>query len=193
MNSAAHQQDTVEPVRDAIVLAGGSGTRMLPASLYMPKETMPLIDTPLINHIFWEAIRSGVRRVHIVLSKRKITQLEGFFGSEIDDSLRRKVRPDLPNAALGINESGTEIITYIQENPGGVGDAISIASRHINGPFLVLLGDNILLREHLGPTLASPENASDASLKLVRSFEQNGVPCVGVVPVEQEVLLHAKH
>ena len=42
-------------VRDAIILAGGIGTRMLPASLYAPKEALPLVDTPIINHLIWEA------------------------------------------------------------------------------------------------------------------------------------------
>ena len=36
-------------VRDAIILAGGIGTRMLPASLFTPKEALPLADTPAIN------------------------------------------------------------------------------------------------------------------------------------------------
>ena len=47
-------------VRDAIILAGGIGTRMLPASLYAPKEALPLVDTPIINHLIWEATKAGV-------------------------------------------------------------------------------------------------------------------------------------
>jgi UTP--glucose-1-phosphate uridylyltransferase len=57
-------------VRDAIILAGGIGTRMLPASLYMPKETMPLIDTPILNHLVWEAAKAGVSQVHLVVSEK---------------------------------------------------------------------------------------------------------------------------
>ena len=34
----------MEKVEDAVILAGGNGTRMLPASLFMPKETMLLVD-----------------------------------------------------------------------------------------------------------------------------------------------------
>ena len=58
----------MQDVKDAIILAGGMGTRMLPASLYMPKETMPLVDTPILNHLIWEASKAGVERIHLVLS-----------------------------------------------------------------------------------------------------------------------------
>ena len=69
----------MERVRDAVILAGGSGTRMLPASLYTPKETLPLLDTPILNHLIWEAARAGVSRVHLVLSKRKFEILKEFL------------------------------------------------------------------------------------------------------------------
>ena len=68
-----------EKVEDAVILAGGNGTRMLPASLFMPKETMPLVDTPLINHLIWEAAKAGVSRVHLVLSRESME----FLGSSL--------------------------------------------------------------------------------------------------------------
>ena len=81
-------------VEEAIILAGGTGTRMLPASLYIPKETMPLVDTPIINHIIWEAARAGVSRVHLVLSNRKHEILVDFIGHEGIHG--DEIRPDLP-------------------------------------------------------------------------------------------------
>ena len=115
----------MERVRDAVILAGGSGTRMLPASLYTPKETLPLLDTPILNHLIWEAARAGVSRVHLVLSKRKFEILKEFFGgfSMIGD----QVRIDLPRIALVPVVEGLQIIPHIQNNPGGVADAISVA------------------------------------------------------------------
>ena len=61
----------VGEIRDAIILAGGLGTRMLPASLYTAKEALPLIDTPILNHLVWEATKAGATRIHLVLSERK--------------------------------------------------------------------------------------------------------------------------
>ena len=171
-------------VEDAIILAGGSGTRMLPASLYMPKETMPLIDTPVLNHLVWEAIRAGVSRVHLVLSERKRGILNIFLNKGmIHDS---GTREDLPRISLSLGAKDVEIIPHVQLIPGGVGDAISVAIDQVRGPFLVLLGDMLVMENHFGPEKSGPENASDASKRLVSIFEGTGLPCVGVCPVDGE-------
>ena len=173
-------------VGDAIILAGGMGTRMLPASLYVPKETLPLVDTPLINHLIWEAAKAGVRRVHLVLSERKREILGDFLeGGTIHGE---EIRIDLPRDALSLGTNEIEIVPHIQTNPGGVGDAISVALEHISGPFLVLLGDMILAERHCSPNFSGVGFASSASLKLVSKFEKSGLPCVGIYPVGPDLL-----
>ncbi|MFL2966474.1 MAG: sugar phosphate nucleotidyltransferase [Candidatus Thalassarchaeaceae archaeon] len=174
----------MEGVRDAIILAGGRGTRMLPASLYMPKEAMPLVDTPILNHLVWEAVKAGVSRVHLVLSERKRAVLQDFLGniSVLGDG----IRDDLPPDALKLGVDGVSVIPHVQYDPGGVADAISVALDHIDGPFLVLLGDMVLLQEQLGPKHSGSEYASSASSELVDAFESSGLPSVGVFPVERE-------
>jgi UTP--glucose-1-phosphate uridylyltransferase len=170
-------------VRDAIILAGGNGSRMLPASLYLAKEALPLVDTPILNHLVWEASKAGVSRIHIILSKRKMELLEQFleFGSIFEEN----VRTDLPREALELGIRGVEIIPHLQSSPGGVADAISVALSEIKGPFLVLLGDNLLMDSHVGPKLSGRENGSNASKILVERFEISGVPNVGVWPVRR--------
>lgn len=168
-------------VTEAVILAGGLGTRMLPASLYSAKEALPLIDTPILNHLVWECAKAGVKRVHIVLSQRKMDLLGGFLRGErfgYDG-----VRPDLPRDALALGSEGIEVIPHLQLTPGGVADAISVALENIESEFLVLLGDMLLMGPHYGPAEASPENASGASKRLVDAFERNGLPCVGLFEV----------
>ena len=170
-------------VDDAIILAGGNGTRMLPASLYMPKETMPLVDTPILNHLMWEAARAGVKRIHLVLSQRKKEILDQFIGNgEIFD---RDVRPDLPRDALAMKIDGVEIISHLQSNANGVADAISAALGEVSGPFLVILGDMLILEEHLSPSFSGPDRASSASKFLVTKYKESGKPCVGLFPVKK--------
>ncbi len=171
-------------INDAIILAGGSGTRMLPASLYVPKETLPMIDTPLINHLIWEVARAGVSRIHLVLSQRKKDILSDFLENGIVHE--SQVRADLPRESLRLGLDGLRIIPHIQEKPGGVADAISTAIDQIDGPFLVLLGDMLLLDGHVGPKNSGPEFASTASSRLVSMFEETGLPNVGICPVESD-------
>ena len=170
-------------VDDAIILAGGNGTRMLPASLYMPKETMPLVDTPILNHLIWEATRAGVKRIHLVLSKSKKRVLDRFIANgSIHDN---EVRSDLPREALSLGSEGVEIIPHLQLSADGVADAISAALDEISGPFLVILGDMLVLEEHLSPMFSGPTGGSSASKKLVSKFEEEGKPCVGIFPVDK--------
>ncbi len=173
-------------VRDAIILAGGMGARMLPASLFAPKEVLPLVDTPIINHLIWEAARSGVERVHLVLSERKRAFLEQFIerGTVHGDG----VRADLPREALALGVKGVQIVPHVQTTARGVADAISVAIKQINGPFLVILGDMVIIDRHVSPEHSGVEEASRASMELVKTFERTGVPCVGICPVEREHL-----
>ena len=168
-------------VKDAVILAGGNGTRMLPASLYIPKETMPLVDTPLINHLIWEAAKAGVSRVHLVLSKRKYEILRDFIDNEEVHS--DSIRTDLPRDSLRLGLEELSIIPHIQSTPGGVGDAISTAIDSLDGPFLVLLGDMLLMDRQARST--PPKHASSAS-PMSDSFSRTGLPVVGVCPVEME-------
>ena len=170
-------------VRDAIILAGGLGTRMLPASLFAPKETLPLIDTPIINHLVWEASKAGVKKVHLVLSLRKKALLEEFFDAKSIHG--PEVRKDLPRDSLKLGSTGIEVVPYVQESAGGVADAISVAIDQIDGAFLVILGDMLIIDSHHGPEYSGPEFASSASKMLVSSFEDSGVPVVGVCSVDE--------
>ena len=174
-------------VTDAVILAGGRGTRMLPASLYTPKEAMPLVDIPVINHLVWEACKAGVTRVHIVLSRGKKDVLGNFLtstGPLVDDD----VRPELPREVLTVASEGLEILLHVQVSPGGVADAISVALPSIEGPFLVLLGDNLLMDSHPSTIVSGPVSASNASAALVERFAETGVPCAGVLAVSENEL-----
>ena len=168
-------------INDAIILAGGSGTRMLPASLFVPKETLPLVDTPIINHLIWEVAKAGVSRIHLVLSQRKREMLNEFLENGIVHG--SEVRAELPRDSLRLGLEGVKITPHVQEKPGGVADAISSAIGQIDGPFLVLLGDMLLMDKHVGPKSSGPEFASRASSMLVSNFEETGLPNVGICSV----------
>lgn len=169
-------------INDAVILAGGGGTRMLPASLYAPKETLPMVDTPIINHLIWEVAKAGISHIHLVLSLRKKEMLNEFLANGIVHG--NDVRTELPRDSLKLGVEGVKITPHIQETPGGVANAISTAIGHIDGPFLVLLGDMLLLDKHVGPKYSGPEFASSASSRLVSKFENTGLPNVGICSVE---------
>ena len=51
---------SVQKVRKAVIPAAGLGTRFLPATKAMPKEMLPIVDTPTVQYIVEEAVESGI-------------------------------------------------------------------------------------------------------------------------------------
>tara|TARA_B110001452_G_scaffold264973_1_gene268870 strand:- start:4243 stop:5109 length:867 start_codon:yes stop_codon:yes gene_type:complete len=164
-------------VRDALLVAGGLGTRMLPTSASVPKEALPLVDVPALIHLAREAVEAGATRLHIISSPRK--DMKALLG---DHAWLQDKRPDLDPQLLS-PFADVEVFVHIQHEPLGLGNAIECALDEIDGPFLVLLGDNILLDQHTSPNAFSPSKASKI---LVENFGKNGLPCVGLLAVQPE-------
>ena len=161
-------------VEDAVLVAGGMGSRMLPASAAIAKEALPLVDIPALSHLAREAVAAGAKRIHIITSPKKdLSQLLK------DNSWLHDTRPDL-SAELLSPFNDVEVLVHVQEVPKGFGDALSCALHAIDGPFMVLLGDNILLDSFNSTSNYVP---SSATKKLVEAYLRTGLPCVGLAAV----------
>jgi len=171
--------------KHAIILAGGIGSRMLPASSVVPKEIMPLIDLPAINYAIEEIKNAGIKNIHIVINEQKKWIIDVLNYNEENITSIQKIRNEIPSNFLNLSEN-INLQIHIQETQLGFANAISYALNDINGPFLVLLGDNILINEHLPPTIN--KSRSNASLNLIKKFNENKRPVVGLHKVEKEEL-----
>ena len=164
-------------VKHAILVAGGLGTRMLPASGAVAKEMLPLFDIPAMTHLALEAVQAGVENIHIITSPKK------DFNNYLEDkSWLLEKRPDIKKELLN-PFSEIAVFVHTQEVPLGLGNAISQALDDINGPFLVLLGDNLLIDSHSNCDDFVPSNASK---KLVQAYQESNIPCVGLFEVNDE-------
>ncbi len=162
-------------VEDAVLVAGGIGSRMLPASAAIAKEALPLVDIPAISHLAREAVEAGAKRLHIITSPTK-----DFTSLLKDNSWALDKRPDISRELLS-PFADVEVLVHVQEVPRGFGDALSCALDSISGPFMVLLGDNILLDSYSSVSNYNPSNASKI---LVEAYEKTSLPCVGLAAVE---------
>jgi UTP--glucose-1-phosphate uridylyltransferase len=136
---------TTQPIRKAIIPAAGLGTRFLPVTKAVPKEMLPIVDTPTIQLVVDEACRSGVQQV-IVINGRYKTAIEEHFDHavEIESALRQRGKLDL----LALCERPVQMVELIslrQKRPLGLGHAV-LCARHVVGdePFAVLLGDDLI-------------------------------------------------
>ena len=132
-------------VRKAVIPAAGYGTRFLPIAKAVPKEMLPLVDKPVIQHVVEEAVASGITDILIVISRSKRAIEEHFHPAfELESELLGKGRMgDLE--ALKELQTMARIHFVWQAKMGGLGDAVMHAREHVgNEPFAVLLGDTVV-------------------------------------------------
>ncbi|MEU3692467.1 glucose-1-phosphate thymidylyltransferase [Streptomyces narbonensis] len=108
----------------ALVLSGGSGTRLRPFSYSMPKQLIPIANKPVLQHVLENISDLGVTEIGIIVGDR-LPQISAVLGD---------------GSALGVK------ITYIpQEKPLGLAHCVSLARPFLgNDDFVMYLGDNML-------------------------------------------------
>lgn len=132
-------------VRKAIIPAAGLGTRFLPATKSVPKEMLPVVDTPTLEYVIKEAIDSGIKDILIITGRQK-TAIEDYFDKayELEDSLAKKGDTKRLHRIQSIWKN-INIHTIRQKEPKGLGHAILCGEAFIgNEPFAILLGDDIV-------------------------------------------------
>ncbi|MFN2502945.1 MAG: UTP--glucose-1-phosphate uridylyltransferase GalU [Acidimicrobiales bacterium] len=136
------------PIRKAVIPAAGHGTRFLPATKAQPKEMLPIVDKPAIQHVVEEAVRAGIRDILIITGRGKRSLEDHFDRSfELEHSLEASGKLDLLKEMQDIANMAD--IHYVRQgDPRGLGHAVSVARQHVGDePFVVMLGDDIMTEE----------------------------------------------
>lgn len=131
-------------VKKAVIPIGGLGSRFLPATKAMAKETFPVVDKPILMLLLEECIHSGITEVFIVLSPNKMF-VKKFFEDDpsLEERLKKANRLNYLDS-LKFIKNNLKITFGVQQNAKGSGDAIFPAEKWVkNQPFAVLFGDDI--------------------------------------------------
>ena len=133
-------------ITKAVIPAAGMGTRFLPATKSQPKEMLPLVDKPAIQYVVEEAARAELHDILVVTGRGK-RAIEDHFDRnvELEFFLEQRNRHDLLAEIRAANEIAT--LHYVrQQDPLGLGHAVSMARDHVGGEsFAVLLGDDVMV------------------------------------------------
>src|SRR5260370_29041608 len=131
-------------VTKAVILAAGMGTRMLPSSKVIPKEILPVVDTPAIPVVVEEAVASGIEEIILVISPGKTTVVDHFKPNlELERHLEERGKRDILEL-IGRTNSPARITIAEQRHPLGLGHAVLQAREAVgNEPFAVMLPDDI--------------------------------------------------
>ncbi|MBB1035893.1 MULTISPECIES: UTP--glucose-1-phosphate uridylyltransferase [Dietzia] len=134
--------------RTAIVPAAGLGTRFLPATKTVPKELLPVVDTPGIELIAEEATEAGAGRLAIVTSERKVGVMAHFSEDQVlEDTLSDRGKDVLLHKvqrAPGL----IEVVDVRQDEPLGLGHAVAQVESVLGDEeqaVAVLLPDDLVL------------------------------------------------
>jgi UTP--glucose-1-phosphate uridylyltransferase len=132
-------------IRKAVIPAAGLGTRFLPATKAVPKEMLPVVDTPAIQYVVEEAVAAGLTDVLVITGRGK-RPLEDHFDRMVELEQALEAKGD--TARLAAVRHATELgqIHYVRQgDPKGLGHAVLVAAEHVgNEPFAVLLGDDLI-------------------------------------------------
>ena len=128
-------------VRKAVFPVAGLGTRFLPATKAMPKEMLPVVDRPLIQHVVDEAREAGIEHFIFVTGRNKGV-IEDHFDRQFElemTLLERQKQKALDGLRRELPDPGTTSFTRQQE-PLGLGHAVWCARELIGRePFALLL------------------------------------------------------
>ncbi|AWB45818.1 spore coat protein [Paenibacillus sp. CAA11] len=144
-----------------VILAGGTGTRLLPLTRLLNKHLLPVGKQPMIYYAIASLRQAGITDILIVISKQSAGLYTDFLGSG--------------------KEYGVNLTYKIQEGAGGIAEALQLAREVIPeaGRFVVLLGDNLFM-DDLTPYLkrfeAQKPGSARVLLKQVKDPRRYGVP-----------------
>ena len=151
--------------RKGIILAGGSGTRLHPATLALSKQLLPVYDKPMIYYPLSTLMLAGIRDILVISTPQDTPRFEALLG----DGARWGIR-----------------LSYcVQPSPDGLAQAFVLGRDFIGGaPSALVLGDNIFYGHDFQRLLANAtERASGAS---VFAYHVNDPERYGVVAFDEQ-------
>lgn len=131
-------------VRKVVIPVAGLGSRFLPVTKVVPKELLPIINTPIIHHVVEEAVAAGIEHVIFITSRPKVL-VEDYFDPKdlVSYKLEAADKEEKIHEALELSTK-ISITSIRQYEPRGLGHAILKAAPAIgNEDFAVLLGDEV--------------------------------------------------
>lgn len=147
-----------------IILAGGSATRLRPASLAVSKQLMPVYDKPLVYYPLTTLMLSGIKEILLISTPHDLPLFKKLFSNS--------------------KKWGIDLQFAEQPNPGGLAEALLIGEDFIDGESVALiLGDNLFHGTGLGGQL---QDAFVQPGALIAAYHVSDPRAFGVVEFDKD-------
>jgi UTP--glucose-1-phosphate uridylyltransferase len=177
--------DTINTV---IFPVAGLGTRFLPATKVVPKEMLPIVDTPLIQYAVEEAIAAGARKLVFVTGRTKNVIADHFdMAYELETELEKRGKQELLALIQNIIPPGVECLYVRQRAALGLGHAVLCARPLVSEEsFGVILPDDLIDNETdpVMSQLARHHGQTGASVISVEEVPMDRTSSYGVVDID---------
>ncbi len=132
-------------MRKGIILAGGAGTRLYPATSIICKQLLPVYDKPMIYYPLSTLMLAGIREIFIISTPEATPLFKALLGDGADLGLKLSYK--------------------VQDQPNGLAQAFVLGKEFIgNDPVCLILGDNIFYGQAFGKMLQAASATPGATV-----------------------------